>query len=98
MEILMHSIGIIHSPFIEKSQTPIQASRSQAKGVVDVYMEYAEGLQDLEGFSHIILLYAFHKSLGYSLLVNLSSMITCAGFSPRATLHVPILSGCRWSG
>jgi tRNA (Thr-GGU) A37 N-methylase len=34
MEILMHPIGIIHSPLTEKSQTPIQASRSQAKGVV----------------------------------------------------------------
>jgi len=70
MEILMHPIGIIHSPFTDKSQTPIQASRSQAKGVVEVYPEYAEGLQDLEGFSHIFLLYAFHESSGYSLLVK----------------------------
>ncbi len=70
MEILMHPIGIIHSPFTDKSQTPIQASRSQARGVVEVYPEYAEGLQDLEGFSHIFLLYAFHESSGFSLLVK----------------------------
>ena len=70
MEILMHPIGIIHSPFTDKSQMPIQASRSQARGVVEVYTEYAEGLQDLEGFSHIFLLYAFHESSGYSLLVK----------------------------
>jgi tRNA-Thr(GGU) m(6)t(6)A37 methyltransferase TsaA len=37
---------------------------------VEVYPEYAEGLQDLEGFSHIFLLYAFHESSGYSLLVK----------------------------
>ena len=49
-EITMHPIGVIHSPFTEKSQTPIQASRSQARGVVEVFPEYAEGLQDLEGF------------------------------------------------
>lgn len=70
MEFLMRPIGIIHSPFTDKSQTPIQASRSQAKGVVEVYPEYAEGLQDLEGFSHIFLLYAFHESSGYALLVK----------------------------
>jgi len=70
MEILMRPIGVIHSPFTDKSQTPIQASRSQARGVVEVYPEYVEGLQDLEGFSHIFLLYAFHESVDYSLLVK----------------------------
>jgi tRNA (adenine37-N6)-methyltransferase len=70
MEFHMHPIGIIHSQFTDKFQTPLQASRSQAKGVVEVYPEYAEGLQDLEGFSHIYLLYTFHKSTGYSLLVK----------------------------
>ncbi len=70
MEISMHPIGIIRTPFTEKSETPIQASRSNAKGVVEVFPEYADGLQDLEGFSHIILLYAFHELNGYSLLVK----------------------------
>ena len=69
-EIIMHPIGVIHSPFTEKSQTPIQASRSQARGVVEVFSEYAQGLQDLEGFSHIILLYVFHESSGYTLLAK----------------------------
>ena len=70
MDFQLRPIGIIHSPFIDKSETPIQASRSQAKGVVEVYPEFAEGLQDLEGFSHIILLYVFHESSGCSLLVK----------------------------
>ncbi|MGB8211944.1 MAG: tRNA (N6-threonylcarbamoyladenosine(37)-N6)-methyltransferase TrmO [Anaerolineales bacterium] len=69
-EIIMHPIGVIHSPFTEKSQAPIQASRSQARGVVEIYPEFAPGLQDLEGFSHIFLLYFFYESSGYSLLVK----------------------------
>ena len=70
MDISMHPIGVIHSPFVDKSQTPIQSSRSQARGSVEIYPDYAEGLQDLEGFSHIFLLYVFHESSGYSLLVK----------------------------
>ena len=69
-DILFHPIGIIHSPFTNKSGMPIQASRSQAKGVVEVYPEFVEGLQDIEGLSHIFLIYVFHESLGYSLLVK----------------------------
>jgi tRNA-Thr(GGU) m(6)t(6)A37 methyltransferase TsaA len=70
MDYQMRPIGIIHSPFTDKSQTPIQASRSEAAGFVEIYPEFAEGLQDLEGFSHIILLYVFHESNEYSLLVK----------------------------
>jgi tRNA-Thr(GGU) m(6)t(6)A37 methyltransferase TsaA len=68
--ISMRPIGVIHSPFIDRSQTPIQSSRSQARGVVEIYPEYAQGLQDLEGFSHIFLLYIFHQSSGYDLLTK----------------------------
>jgi tRNA (adenine37-N6)-methyltransferase len=64
MEFVMHPIGEIHTPFIDKRDTPIQASRSTTKGHVEVYPAYAAGLRDLEGFSHIILLYAFHRSSG----------------------------------
>jgi tRNA-Thr(GGU) m(6)t(6)A37 methyltransferase TsaA len=70
MEYTMKPIGVIHSPFTDKSQTPIQASRSRAVGQVEVYPEFSEGLQDVEGFSHLILLYAFHCSSGYTLRVK----------------------------
>lgn len=66
----MRPIGIIHSPFTEKGQTPIQPLRSRAAGSIEVYLEFAAGLQDLEGFSHIIILYIFHQSNGYSLRVK----------------------------
>jgi tRNA-Thr(GGU) m(6)t(6)A37 methyltransferase TsaA len=66
----MHPIGVIHSPFTDKSQTPIQPSRSQAIGRVELYPEFTEGLQDIEDFSHIILLYVFHCSEDYTLHVK----------------------------
>ena len=51
-------IGIIHSPFTNKEKMPIQPSGAVGiKGTVEVEPEYKEGLQDLEKFSHIILLY-----------------------------------------
>jgi tRNA (adenine37-N6)-methyltransferase len=70
MEFVMRPIGEIHSPFIDKRETPIQPSRSTARGQVEVYPAYAAGLRDLGGFSHIILLYAFHRSDDYTLMVK----------------------------
>ena len=70
MEFVIRSIGVIHSPFADKEKTPIQPSRSQAVGTVEISPEFAAGLKDIEGFSHIILLYTFHDSSGYSLLVK----------------------------
>ncbi len=65
------SIGTIHTPFISTEGMPIQ-SRGAAgvKGTVVLKKKYTEGLQDLDGFSHIFLIYRFHKSKGYNLLVT----------------------------
>lgn len=70
MEFTLKPIGVIRSPFTDKAHMPIQAVRSPAAGQVEVFPEFAAGLQDLEGFSHIFLLYAFHASSGYELLVK----------------------------
>jgi tRNA-Thr(GGU) m(6)t(6)A37 methyltransferase TsaA len=70
MEFVMRTIGVIHSPFTEKNQTPIQVVRSQAMGQVEVYPEFADGLKDIEHLSHIHLLYIFHQSSGYNLHVK----------------------------
>lgn len=69
-EFVMRPIGIIYSPFTDKAQTPFQPTRSQAVGRVEVFQKFAEGLQGLEDFSHLILLYVFHQSNGYSLQVQ----------------------------
>ena len=64
-------IGVIRTPFTRQEQTPIQPYRSREAGRVEVLPEFAAGLQGLEGFSHIILLYLFHKSEpGHSLTVT----------------------------
>jgi tRNA-Thr(GGU) m(6)t(6)A37 methyltransferase TsaA len=63
-------IGIIHSPFKSKQETPIQPFRSKAVGEIEVFKEYERGLDDIEGFSHLILIYKFHRSRGFSLKVK----------------------------
>ncbi|MGY4687847.1 tRNA (N6-threonylcarbamoyladenosine(37)-N6)-methyltransferase TrmO [Petrotoga sp. DB-2] len=63
MEIRYNPIGIVHSPFKETKGTPIQPNAAiGTQATVEIYPEYEEGLQDLDGFSHIILLYHFHLS------------------------------------
>jgi len=63
-------IGIIHTPFSEPKGMPIQPSRGRGvRGTVEVFAEFAEGLADLDGFSHIVLLYHLHRSRGYKLRV-----------------------------
>lgn len=62
-EINYTPIGIIHSPFKGPKGTPIQPPAAKGiNGTVEVFPEYAEGLKDLESFSHIILIYHFHLS------------------------------------
>ena len=62
-------IGIIHSSYTEPAGVPIQGVFANgATGTVEVFPEFAEGLTDLEGFSHIMLLYCFHLVQGYSLM------------------------------
>ncbi len=64
-------IGIIFTPFQESKGTPIQPQGGEGiSGTVRLFQEYSEGLRDLEGFSHIILIYYFHRTQGYSLLVK----------------------------
>jgi len=69
--LLFRPIGIIHTPFKELQNMPIQPSGAAGiRGTVDLYPEFAEGLKDLDGFSHLILLYRFHESRGYRLTVT----------------------------
>jgi len=70
-EIKYKPIGIIHSPFKEPKGTPIQPARAKGiDGTVEVFPEYAEGLKDVEGFSHIVLIYHLHLSKRSSLKVK----------------------------
>ena len=61
-------IGIIHSPFKKPEGTPIQPTgASNSRGMVEVFPEYCEGLEGLDGFSHIFLVYHFHLTTRVSL-------------------------------
>ena len=70
-EIIYKPIGIIHTPFTDKDSTPIQGCFApKSKGYIELYPEYVEGLRNIEGFSHIILIYHFHKAKGCSLMAK----------------------------
>ena len=71
MTITYTPIGIIHSPFNNKEGMPIQSAGAIGiKGTIEIKEEFTDGLEDLDGFSHIILIYSFHKSKGFNLKVK----------------------------
>ena len=85
-EIILSPIGIIHSPYKSIEDVPIQSKAAKGiKGRVELKPQYQEGLKDLEGFSHIYLIFNFHLSSGYDLTVKPFLDNTYRGlFSTRA--------------
>ena len=68
--VIYHPIGIIHSPYQQIEGMPIQPCGAIGMaGTVEINHEFAGGLKDINGFSHIFLIYHFHISKGYSLEV-----------------------------
>jgi tRNA-Thr(GGU) m(6)t(6)A37 methyltransferase TsaA len=64
-------IGIIHSPYQSLSGMPIQPAGAEGvAGTVEIDAQYREGIKDLSGFSHIILIYHFHMAKSPSLLIR----------------------------
>jgi len=64
-------IGVIKTPYKMKKGTPIQPPGARdVKGTVELNPEYTDGLKDLDGFTHIILVYHFHRTDGHSLHVQ----------------------------
>jgi len=71
MPITFEPIGIIYTPFKTKEGMPIQSNAAKGiKGQIILKEEFIAGLTDLDGFSHIILIYHFHKSVGFELLTT----------------------------
>ncbi len=63
-------IGVIRSEHHTAEETPIQPAYARGcPGWAEVGPEYAEGLRDVDGFSHLILLYHFHRAGGPQLTV-----------------------------
>ena len=63
-------IGYISTPFEKTNGIPIQTRYSNTEGRINLLPEYSEGLLDLEGFSHVILIYHFHKVVETKLRVK----------------------------
>lgn len=64
-------IGVIHSEHIAAEQTPIQPVYAEGcKGRAEIFPEFAAGLQDLDGFSHLYLIYHFDRSGSAKLMVK----------------------------
>lgn len=70
-QIIFQPIGYIRTPFKALEGMPIQPRGGQlVRGEVVLDDEYQEGLNDIDGFSHLILIYQFHRSKGYELTVK----------------------------
>ena len=66
-----HPVGVVHSSFKEPEGTPIQPKAARGvEGVVELRPKFTAGLKDLDGFSHIILVYHMHLSESYRLEVK----------------------------
>jgi len=68
--ITIKPIGVIRTPHTDIKNMPIQPIAAEGiKGHIELLPEYIPGLIDLEGFSHITLVYRFHKIVGFELEV-----------------------------
>jgi len=70
-KILYNPIGVIHSEHIAAEQTPIQPVYAKGcKGRAEIFPEFSAGLQDLDGFSHLYLIYHFDRTGPAKLMVK----------------------------
>lgn len=67
----LEPIGTIHTPYTNLEEMPIQPSgAADTLGTLIINPVYKEGLKDLDGFSHVYVLYHFHKATRSELLVT----------------------------
>ncbi|SEM04158.1 tRNA-Thr(GGU) m(6)t(6)A37 methyltransferase TsaA [Syntrophus gentianae] len=69
--ILYRPIGVIHSEHTVPEKTPIQPVYARGcKGEAEIYPEFEQGLSDLDGFSHLYLIYHLHRAESAQLMVK----------------------------
>ena len=65
----MQPVGIVHSPYADTAQIPKGLGAvHQAEGVLELFPQFEAGLTDIEGFSHLYVLWVFDQASGYELL------------------------------
>jgi tRNA-Thr(GGU) m(6)t(6)A37 methyltransferase TsaA len=68
--VVYQPIGVIHTPLTKLDQMPIQPTgEASAAGSIEIFPAYSEGLKDVDGFSHLILLYHLHEITSFKLIV-----------------------------
>ena len=71
MDISYSPIGYFRSPYTEIKGMPIQPIGAEdVEGYIEVLPEFSGGLQDLEGFSHVFILYHLHRIQGFDLMIQ----------------------------
>ena len=93
-KIAFKPIGVIHSPF--KSRQDIDPARNvrpggfaKVVGGIEIFPAYAAGLKDIDGFSHLIIFFAFHRSQGGRLLVHPPFQTRARGVFSTRSPHRP---------
>jgi tRNA-Thr(GGU) m(6)t(6)A37 methyltransferase TsaA len=65
------TIGYVRSPYIDSQQVPKGlGAKHEAEGILEILPQFEAGLADIEGFSHIIVLWVFDRIEGFDLLAN----------------------------
>jgi len=65
------AIGFVHSPYKETSSVPRGlGAKHEAEGSIEVLREFEAGLMDIEGFSHLFVLWEFDRSTDYDLVAH----------------------------
>jgi tRNA (adenine37-N6)-methyltransferase len=67
--VLMRPIGFVRSPYSETSQVPKGfGAQHEAEGTIEILPEYELGLTDIDGFSHLYVIWVFDRSDSCELL------------------------------
>ncbi len=64
----MRAVGHVRSPYAEASQIPKgRGAKHEAEGVIELLPEFEAGLTDVEGFSHLFIIWVFDRAEGFEL-------------------------------
>ena len=91
MNSTMTPIGTMRTPFGETGEIPKGPdAKHETDGVIEVDPAFEAGLQDIEGFSHLYILWLFHRADGYDLVATPQATIGRTACSPRGRLSARI--------
>lgn len=67
----LEPIGVVRTPYLDPAEIPKgPGAKHEATGTIEIVPELAEGLTDIEGFSHLYVLWLFHRAEGFDLMAR----------------------------